>query len=132
MRGPFGWRIAAAAVTAVIVVAGLVPTHQALQAVAGEGEGAATVAGHFVEYAVLGFVLPVALRGWRPGGRALLAAGLLCVGLGLSIELAQLLLPYRSAQVSDALVNAAGAGLGLLLVSGAGRARERRSQWRHG
>jgi VanZ family protein len=117
---------------AVIVVAGLVPTHETLEAVAGDGERAATVAGHFLEYAALAFMLPLALRGWRPGRRVFLTAWAWCVGLGLAIELLQLALPYRSAQAGDALVNAAGAAFGVLLVSWAGRARERRSRWRHG
>ena len=114
MRGPVGWRIAAAAVAAVIVVVGAgADAPGARRRSPARARGRRPSPGHFVEYAVLGFVLPVALRGWRPGGRVLLAAGLLCVGLGLSIELVQLVLPYRSAQVSDALVDAAGAALGL-------------------
>jgi VanZ family protein len=132
MRGPPEWRVAALAVMSLIVFFGLAPTHEALLAVAGEREGAATLTGHFLEYAALGFVLPVALRGWSPGWRVALAAGLLCGGLGAAIEAAQLALPYRSAQLGDAIVNIAGASLGVLLVSWVGSARARRSQSRHG
>ena len=126
------WRIAAAAVTAVIVVFGVLPTHETLQAVAGEGEGMATVVGHFLEYLVLGLVLTLALRSEPPRLPVMLVAGLLCVGLGVAIELIQLALPYRSAQMSDVAVNAAGAAVGLLLVSLVGRTGARRSRLRPG
>lgn len=131
-RDPRPWRIAVVIAVAVIVVFGVVPTHATLQAVAGEGEDAATVAGHFLEYLVLGFVLPLALSSGPPRLRVILVAGLLCLGLGVAIELAQLALPYRSAQLSDALVDAAGAALGLVLVSWAARSGARRSRWRPG
>ena len=132
MRGPRAWRAAAAVLVTVIVVAGLLPTHEALSAVVGEAERAATIAGHFAQYTLLGFVLPVAQRGWRPGWRVVLTAGLAAVGLGLAVEAVQLALPYRSAEAGDAVVNSAGVALGLALVSWTGRVKERRSRWRRG
>ncbi len=132
MRGPRAWRAVVTVLVAVIVLLGLLPTHEALSAVAGEAEGAATVAGHFLQYALLGFALPVALRGWRPGRRVLLAVGLAAAGLGLAIEAMQLALPYRSGEAGDVVVNSAGAVLGLVLVSWTGRVKERRSRWRRG
>ncbi len=131
-RGPREWRLAALLIAAVIVVFGLIPTHEALQALAGERESAATVAGPVLEYAALAFVLPLALRGWGATARTMLLAGLLCIVLGIGIELVQLALPYRSAQLSDAIVDVLGTAVGLGLVSLAGSARARRSRWRPG
>jgi len=125
------WRYAALAWALVILVFGLIPTHEALQAVAGQRETAATVAGHFLEYALLAFLLGPALGGWRRDPRAAVSAAVLAVGLGITIELVQALLPYRDAQLSDVLVNAAGTALGLALFSWVappwpGRSRRRR------
>lgn len=111
------WRYAALGWATVVILFGLVPTREALQAVAGQRETAATVAGHFIEYALLAFLLAAALGGWRRDSRALLPAALLAIGLGGAIEAVQGLLPYRDAQLLDVVVNAAGAALGLALFS---------------
>lgn len=50
----------------------------------------------------------------QPRDRLRCALGL--VGFGLSIELLQSLVPYRSADVWDLVADAAGVGLGLLLA----------------
>jgi VanZ family protein len=132
MHGPRPWRLAALVAVAVIIVFGVIPTHEALQATVGRDENAATVAGHFLEYAILAVILAPALAGWRFTPRTLMVAGAACVALGVGIELVQLALPYRSAQVSDALVDVAGTVTGLALVSWVAWARARPSRWRRG
>lgn len=131
LRGPRRWRLAAVTLVVLIVVLGVIPTHATLHAVAGGGEDAAANTAHFVEYAVLAFVLPLALEGWRPSRRCLAVAGAACVALGIGIELVQLALPYRSAQISDALLDVAGTALGLALVSLIARVRAKRSPRSH-
>lgn len=128
--GARAWRYAAVAWALVVVLLGLVPTHAALQAVAGQRETAATVVGHFLEYALLAFLLAAALGGWRRERHAAAVAALLAVGLGILIEAVQALLPYRDAQLLDVMVNAAGTALGLAVFSAVapppGRTRRRR------
>lgn len=131
LRGPWHWRLAAVVVVVLIVVLGVVPTHATLHAMVGGGEDDAANAAHFVEYAVLAFVLPLALEGWRPSRRTLVLAGLASIALGIGIELVQLGLPYRSAQVSDALLDVAGTLVGLALVSWIARVRAKRSPRSH-
>ena len=128
MRGPRRWRIAAMAWTAIVVAFGVLPTQGTIHAVAGGHDALLTSAGHFVEYAVLAFVLAAALDGWRVGYRALIAAGL-AAALGALIELVQVVLPYRDCQLSDALVNIAGAcaGLAVFSLAASSRARRRRA-----
>lgn len=121
MHGPLRWRVAALALVAAIVVSGVVPTHETLQAVVGAGESAVATAGHFLQYAALASVLPSALRGRRGERGLLMKAGALSMALGVTMELGQSALPYRSAQLSDLWVNAAGVTFGLALVSWIGR-----------
>jgi VanZ family protein len=125
-RGPRGWRVAAIAWTAGVIVFGVLPTHDAVHALASGHDDALTSAAHFAEYAVLAFLVAVAFGGWPAAPRALLGAGAYAVGLGALIEVVQVPLPYRDGQVSDVVVNAAGAALGVVLVSLAGRLRARR------
>jgi VanZ family protein len=134
MRGSRPWRVAAAAWAAIIVLFGVVPVQGLVHTVAeGQaGENLVTWAGHFAEYAILAFVLAVVLDDWRLSLRAIIGAAALAIGLGAAIELVQALLPYRDCQLSDALVNAAGAGLGLALFSVVARRRGRRPRWRRG
>ena len=132
MPKPGPWRTAAVAWTLVVIVMGVLPTHGAVHAIAGGHDDLLTSAAHFTEYAVLAFLVAVALDGPAPGGRALVWAWVYAAGLGALIEVVQGPLPYRDAQVSDALVNAAGAGLGLVVVSLAGWVRVRRPRWRRG
>jgi len=132
MRGPRVWRIAAVAWTAIVVSFGLLPTQGAIHAIA-EGQDALLASvGHFVEYAILAFVLAVALDDWRAGYRALVGAGVAAACLGTLIELAQALLPYRDCQLADAVVNVAGVAFGLAVFSLAARSRARRRRSRHG
>jgi VanZ family protein len=84
-----------------------------------------TAAGHFGAYVVLAFVLAVALDDWRLSRRAVLGAAVLAIFLGVVIELVQAPLPYRDCQLADALIDAAGAALGLVVFSAAARARAR-------
>ena len=134
MRGSRGWRVAAVAWAAAIVVFGVLPTQGVVHAVA-EGRGGdelLTSAGHFAAYVILAFVLAVALDDWRLSRRAVVGAAALAVSLGVAIELVQAPLPYRDCQLRDALVNAAGAALGLAVFSVAARARARRPRGRRG
>jgi len=134
MRGSRGWRVAAVAWAAAIVVFGVLPTQGVVHAVA-EGRGGdelLTSAGHFAAYVILAFVLAVALDNWRLSRRAVVGAAALAVSLGVAIELVQAPLPYRDCQLRDALVNAAGAALGLAVFSVAARARARRPRGRRG
>jgi VanZ family protein len=132
MKGPRAWRVAAIAWTVVVVAFGVLPTHDAVHAVAAGHDDALTSAAHFGEYAVLAFVVAVALGGWRVPWRALCWAGVYAFGLGALIEVVQVPLPYRDGQLSDVVVNAAGAALGVALVSLSGRVRARRSRERRG
>jgi VanZ family protein len=132
MHGPRAWRAAAIAWTVVVVVFGVLPTHGAVHAVAAGHDDLLASAAHFGEYATLAFVVAVALGGWPLPGRALLWAGVYAVGLGALIELAQVPLPYRDGQLGDVVVNAAGAALGLALVSLTGRLKARRPRERRG
>ena len=132
MRGPRPWRIAAVAWTTVVIVFGVLPTHDAVHAVAAGHDASLTSAAHFTEYAVLAFIAAVAIRGWPLPWRALLWAGVYAIGLGALIEVVQVPLPYRDGQLSDVVVNAAGAALGLVLVSLCGRLLERRPRARRG
>jgi VanZ family protein len=134
MRGPRAWKVAAVAWAAAIVIGGLVPIQGVVHAVAEEKgrQDLLTSGGHFAEYAVLAFVLAVALDDWRLSRRAILGAAALAIGLGVAIELVQGLLPYRDCQVSDALADAAGTALGLAALSAVPRAWARRPRGRRG
>lgn len=125
------WRRAAVVWAVVIVVFGVLPTHATLHAVAGGEESMLASAGHFVEFAV--FAVLVALAAGTDGSRAktLTLAWGLAVVLGAAVEGVQAPLPYRDCQLTDLLVDGAGAALGLLLLSWAG-VLGRRPRWRRG
>lgn len=123
------WRAAAAAWAAVILASGLLPTRGAVEAVSGGHDDAVTTAGHFAAYVLLGFLLGAAAGGRRVRVRGLLVALALAAALGGLIEVVQAPLPYRDAQVSDFVVDVAGAAVGLALfsaVASVGRSRGRR------
>ena len=124
------WQVAAAGWAGAIAVTGLLPTQSAVSAVSGGHDDIATLSGHFAAYALLGLLLGVALGGWESPRRGTILAWALASTLGALIELVQGPLPYRDAQVVDMLVNAAGAAVGLLLLSAV--ARVMRSRSRHG
>jgi len=132
MRGPRAWRIAAVAWTAIVVAFGLLPTQGTIHAIAEGRDALLTSAGHFLEYAILAFVLAVTLDDWRAGYRALVGAGVAAACLGTLIELAQALLPYRDCQLADAVGNVVGAGAGLAVFSLVARSRARRRRARRG
>lgn len=125
MLGPRAWRVAAVVWAAGIVVFGVLPSQGPIHAIAGGRDDQVTAAGHFAAYVVLAFVLAVALDDWRLSRRAVLGAAVLAVFLGVVIELVQAPLPYRDCQLADALIDAAGAALGLVVFSAAARARAR-------
>ena len=117
MRGPHAWKLIAALWTAVIVLFGVIPTHEALAATAGARENLVASLGHYFEYAFLAFALAVAFGGWRVEARALALSAALAIALGWLIEVVQLPLPYRDFQVSDGLVDVAGVVTGLVAFS---------------
>ena len=137
---------------AAILVFALLPTHAALGATVGERETLTTQVGHFIEFAVL-----AALGLWwmgartqragdegtrgragaRPAGaaaslRSVVGVWAMTVALGALIEVLQAPIPYRSAQVGDLVMDAAGAAAGLLAFSCVralrGRRRRRRGR----
>lgn len=123
-----GWAVAAALWAVVIVLSGVLPTQGPVHAVAGGRDVLLTTLGHFVTYAVLGFLLAVALGGWEVRGVMLAWALVSAAALGVAIELVQGPLPYRDAQSVDAVVDVAGAALGLALFSVVAPVLRRRSR----
>lgn len=68
---------------------------------------------HAVGYLVLAWLLRRAWRARGPAGDVLAAAVAVTVGVGL--ELAQALLPYRTAEVRDVVANMTGVGLAMIV-----------------
>jgi VanZ family protein len=132
MRGSRGWVLAAGLCALVIFIAGVLPTHPVLAATAGDAENAVASSGHFVEYAVLAFLLAVAVDGWRLSLRALAWSALGAVTLGWAVELVQAPLPYRDFQIADGLTDMAGVLVGLAAFSVAALARASRRPTRRG
>ena len=132
MRGPRAWRVTAVVWAAAIAVLGVLPIQGVVNAIAEGRDDLLTSAAHFASYAILAFVFAVALDDWRLSRRAVLGAAAFAVSLGVVIELAQAPLPYRDCQLGDALVDAAGAALGLAAFSAVARARARRPRARRG
>jgi VanZ family protein len=128
MTGSPGWRLAAAAWAVVIIATGVLPTSSTVATVSGGHDSAFTTAGHFAAYAVLGFVLGVAVSGWTPDARGVLVVLALAAVLGGAIEVIQGPLSYRDAQLADFLVDVAGAAVGLAALSAVARGRRSRSR----
>lgn len=122
------WRVAAVGWALVVLVSGVLPTQGVVHAVAEGRDDLLTTAGHFAAYALLGFLLVVALGGWEARARDLAVVLGLAAGLGGVIELVQGPLPYRDMQLLDFLVDVAGAAVGLAAFSAAAWARRRRSR----
>ena len=122
------WRAVAVVWAGVILVTGMLPTQGAVESISSGHDDLATMAGHFVAYALLGFLLGVALGGWRVERDRVLLALCLAFALGAVIEVIQMPLPYRDGQVIDLLVNAAGAAAGLAVFSAAAPAVRSRSR----
>ncbi len=121
------WQVAATAWALVILLTGLLPTQEAVETLSGGHDTLATTVGHFAAYVLLGVLLGAALGGVRAGWMRVLLTAALAAVLGGVIELVQGPLPYRDAQLSDFLVDIAGAAVGLALVSVAARATRSRS-----
>ena len=122
------WRGAAAVWAGVIFVSGVVPTRSVVRAVSDGHETLTTTVAHFMVYAVLGFLLGLALGGWRTDLRRLALALALAVALGGAIELIQGPLSYRDAQLADFIVDVAGAAAGLAVFSVAAAVARSRSR----
>ena len=127
MTGSRSWRLAAAIWAAAIFVSGVVPTQSTVAAVSGGHDSAVTTTAHFAVYAVLGFMLGVALSGWTLDARGLVTALAFAAALGGAIELIQGPLSYRDAQLADFRVDVAGAAVGLAVFSAVARGRRSRS-----
>lgn len=131
----------------VILAFAVLPTHAALSRTVGDRETFTTQAGHFLEFAVLAWLVAwwLAARGDRrqgtPDGEGA-AGGTMTIlrdaalawaavaSYGVMIEVVQLPLSYRSAQWSDVAIDAAGALAGLLAFS-CGRVWRARKGRRH-
>ncbi len=122
------WRIAAAAWAVVIFISGVLPTASTVHAVSGGRDTLTTTFAHFVAYTLLGFLLGVALGGWRVDPRRLVLGLALAAALGGAIELVQGPLSYRDAQLVDFVVDVAGAAAGLVVFSAAVSVAGRRSR----
>ena len=109
-------------------MSGVLPTQGAVHAVAEGHDDLLTTAGHFGAYALLAFLLVVALGGWEARPRDLAVSLALAAALGGAVELVQGPLPYRDLQLADFLVDVAGAALGIILFSAVARARRPRSR----
>jgi uncharacterized protein YfiM (DUF2279 family) len=136
---------------AVILVFALLPTHAALSAAVGERETLTTQVGHFIEFAVLaalglwwmsarernpGDAGAGGRAGEGPAGgpvpvRSVLGVWAAATAFGALIEVLQVPLAYRSAQVGDLAMDAAGAAAGLLAFSCVRALRGQRGR-RHG
>ena len=132
----------------VILAFAVLPTHAALSRTVGDRETFATEAGHFLEFAVLAWLVAwwLAARGGSatgganggegatPGAEGSLRDAALAwaavASYGAIIEVVQLPLSYRSAQWSDVAIDAAGALAGLLAFS-CGRVWRARKGRRH-
>jgi VanZ family protein len=122
------WRVAAGAWVAVIFISGVLPTSSVVHAVSDGHDALTTTVAHFAAYLLLGFLLGVALGGWRIDGGRLALGLMLAVALGGAIELVQGPLSYRDAQLVDFLVDVVGAAAGLAVFSAAASAARSRSR----
>lgn|GEM_PF-1199195 len=83
-----------------------------------------SVAVHFLEFFVLGFLLARAFSGPDAGLRVMFRVLLLCGGFGLLTELYQFTVPFRSFGAMDILVDVLGSltgGLSYLLMKRTGK-----------
>jgi VanZ family protein len=119
------WRAAAVFWAGAIVVSGVAPIGSVVEAVGPPDP--VTTTGHFIAYAVLAFVLVVALDGWRATPQTLVLSFVLALGLGAVVEVVQGPIPYRDASLFDLAVDVAGAAVGLAVVSVVARGRRSRS-----
>ena len=119
-----------------VFVFAVLPTHAALRAPVGERETPATQIGHFIEFAILAGLATWWISGRRDDGTArvplasMTAMWVAAVCYGALLELIQAPLPYRSAQLSDLAIDAAGALAGVLTISCVRALRGRRARRR--
>ena len=76
--------------------------------------------GHLTEYALLGIAVsfPLLLKHGLKGKRRFITGLLICTLYAATDEIHQLFVPGRSGMVTDVLIDALGAGLGILLFQG--------------
>lgn len=76
--------------------------------------------GHLTEYALLGIAVsfPLLIKHGLKGKKQFLIGLLICTLYAATDELHQLFVPGRSGMVTDVLIDAVGAGLGILLFHG--------------
>jgi VanZ family protein len=87
------------------------------------------VLAHLASYAVLAALSLYAIAGLRPPGASqLVVAYAISLAYGLSDEIHQAFVPDRTGRIDDLMVDALGAGVGLLLGYVALRALSRRGQ----
>lgn len=98
-----GWWAATAAYALLLLVMSVIPIRA-------EAPRHADKLVHFCEYLLLAWLLLRSFRAERPSR---LRAWLWATAYGALIELIQAFLPWRSAELADALANAIGAGLGV-------------------
>lgn len=83
---------------------------------------------HLPAYAVLAVLVAAVRLRARPGGAAAtVICGAICAAYGTALELAQALIPGRTASLGDALANLAGVAVGVLAVTGWQRLRLHRA-----
>ena len=104
------WWVAIAAYAVVILIGSLIPID--VPAPVGRLDKVA----HLCEYLLFAWLLVQGVRATRtPERHYLLWAWIYATSYGLLIELLQVLVPWRSAELADALANALGAALGVWL-----------------
>ena len=103
------WQAATAAYAVCIFVASVIPVAPRF------APGRLDKAVHLCEYLLLAWLLVQALRAGAHRAASWVAWGW-ATGYGMMLELVQALVPWRSAEVSDALANALGAALGVGLA----------------
>ena len=100
--------MAAVAYALLVFVLSVVPTEPSLPV------GRLDKLAHLCEYALFAWLLVHALPPRRlAGGQAVLLAWVYATSYGLLMELIQMMVPWRSAELADALANALGAALGV-------------------
>jgi len=101
------WRAVAAAYAVLLLIAALIPEPPAAPRIPHLDKAV-----HLCEYLLFAWLLRRTLAG-SPAGRSALRAFAAATLYGLALELLQRLVPWRSADMADAVFNALGAALGV-------------------
>lgn len=109
MTSPRRWQAATAAWAVCIFVASVIPVAPKLV------PGRLDTVVHLCEYLLLAWLLAQALRASAQRRLAVIAWGW-ATAYGAILEMVQAFVPWRSAEISDALANALGAALGAWLA----------------